>query len=101
MVQSLFEGSMYTFVFMWTPVLKKAAETADGTRFFIPPNSTVEEIALPFGLIFSCYMVCIMIGSSFFGVMIGQLKMTAENIATILLATSVVSLLLPVFTTVC
>jgi hypothetical protein len=25
-VQSLFEGAMYTFVFMWTPALKAGAE---------------------------------------------------------------------------
>jgi hypothetical protein len=26
MAQSLFEGAMYTFVFMWTPALKSDAE---------------------------------------------------------------------------
>jgi len=39
LLQSLFEASMYTFVFMWTPAL-----TARGD-------------ALPLGLIFACYMV--------------------------------------------
>lgn len=47
MVQSLFEGAMYTFVFMWTPALKKAAEETTGE----------DNVELPFGLIFSCYMV--------------------------------------------
>lgn len=40
-VQSLFEASMYTFVFMWTPALQ---ETDDGGR---------EQEGLPFGLIFA------------------------------------------------
>eukprot|EP00386_Alphamonas_edax_P006796 GDKI01021838.1.p1 GENE.GDKI01021838.1~~GDKI01021838.1.p1 ORF type:complete len:441 (-),score=152.45 GDKI01021838.1:43-1365(-) len=46
MVQSFFEGSMYTFVFMWTPAL---------------PEDTNH------GLIFAIYMVCVMIGSLMFG----------------------------------
>jgi hypothetical protein len=38
-MQSLFEGSMYTFVFLWTPALSPAGEH------------------LPHGMIFSCFMV--------------------------------------------
>jgi MFS family permease len=45
-MQSLFEGSMYTFVFLWTPALS--------------PNG--EKI--PHGFIFACFMVACMIGSS-------------------------------------
>jgi MFS family permease len=55
MVQSLFEGSMYTFVFMWTPVL-----TPDG------------DAKPPYGLIFATFMVCCMAGSSIFGVLISK-----------------------------
>ena len=46
MIQSLFEGAMYTFVFMWTPALQAGIATADG-----------EFAELPFGLIFASYMV--------------------------------------------
>jgi len=49
-VQSLFEGSMYTFVFMWTPALEEAG-LAVGMK------------KIPHGLIFAIFMVCCMIGS--------------------------------------
>merc|ERR1719238_608169 len=47
-VIALFESSMYIFVFNWTPVLHQGAT---------PP---------PFGMIFSTFMMCCMIGSSIF-----------------------------------
>jgi hypothetical protein len=43
LIQSLFESVMYTFVFLWTPVL--------------------EPLKPPLGIVFSCFMLCIMIGS--------------------------------------
>ena len=42
-MQSLFEGSMYTFVFLWTPALSPHGEH------------------LPHGMIFACFMVSAMI----------------------------------------
>jgi len=45
-LQSVLETCMYIFVFLWTPVLD-----SDST---------------PLGMVFSCFMVCIMIGSSLF-----------------------------------
>jgi hypothetical protein len=45
-LQTVFEASMYIFVFLWSPVLEKTSPTAP-----------------PFGLIFSTFMVCIMLGS--------------------------------------
>ncbi|GIX90779.1 molybdate-anion transporter [Caerostris darwini] len=45
-VQSLFESVMYVFVFLWTPILDSAHP--------------------PLGIVFSIFMVCIMIGSSFY-----------------------------------
>lgn len=47
-VQSMFESIMYIFVFLWTPIL----------------DSSQSANAWPLGLVFSCFMVCIMIGSS-------------------------------------
>jgi hypothetical protein len=44
-IVALFEGSMYTFVFMWGPVLEESFQDR-----------------LPFGWIFAAFMVCIMIG---------------------------------------
>ncbi|EFA75523.1 hypothetical protein PPL_11027 [Heterostelium album PN500] len=65
-IQSLFEASMYTFVFMWTPTLQES-------------GSQVGE--LPFGLIFATFMVCIMIGSSIFNMISKQASMTTERLA--------------------
>ncbi len=48
-MQSLFEGSMYTFVFLWTPALQPHGED------------------IPFGLIFSIFMVACMAGSAVAG----------------------------------
>ena len=48
-MQALFEGSMYTFVFLWTPALS--------------PN----QEHIPHGLIFACFMVSSMVGSAFAG----------------------------------
>jgi len=47
--QSLFEGSMYTFVFMWTPQLEETNPTGTG---------------LPHGTVFAIFMVSCMIGST-------------------------------------
>eukprot|EP01013_Petalomonas_cantuscygni_P036284 TRINITY_DN659_c0_g2_i1.p1 TRINITY_DN659_c0_g2~~TRINITY_DN659_c0_g2_i1.p1 ORF type:complete len:465 (-),score=99.02 TRINITY_DN659_c0_g2_i1:548-1942(-) len=46
-MQALFEGGMYTFVFMWTPMLGRA-HTGGGT--------------IPHGLIFASFMMCMSIG---------------------------------------
>ena len=48
-MQSLFEGSMYTFVFLWTPAL-----SPDGEH-------------IPHGMIFACFMVSSMAGSALAG----------------------------------
>ena len=51
-VQSLTESCMYIFVFMWTPVL----DTGN----------------TPLGMVFSCFMVCIMVGSSLYTILASQ-----------------------------
>jgi hypothetical protein len=48
--QALFEGAMYTFVFMWTPALEK------------------EGVKIPHGLIFACFMIACSLGGTLFGV---------------------------------
>lgn len=73
LVQSLFEGAMYTFVFMWTPALEGAVRAA------LPAGAAAPD-ALPFGLIFACFMVAIMIGSGLFGALIAK-QHAAEVIA--------------------
>lgn len=68
-ISSLFEGSMYIFVFMWTPALTEGSDEA-----------------LPFGLIFSTFMVSCMAGSSLFSIQIE--KMRGERLAVIVFATA-------------
>ncbi|KRY75202.1 Major facilitator superfamily domain-containing protein 5 [Trichinella pseudospiralis] len=58
-VQSLFEGSMYTFVLEWTPVLTAAVLNSPDPK----------DRFVPHGLIFASFMICIMIGSSIFKLM--------------------------------
>ena len=74
LVQSLFEGAMYTFVFLWTPALTEL-------------SSSSEEI--PYGVVFACYMVCIMIGSGLFG--LASESYSCEAIMTINLVVALVS----------
>ena len=63
--QSCFEGAMYTFVFMWTPALKSVAETEAELDGKTLEGSTSQYL----GVIFSCFMVCVMMGSSIFKIM--------------------------------
>ena len=48
-MQSLFEGAMYTFVFLWTPALSPHGED------------------IPHGFIFATFMLASMVGSSIAG----------------------------------
>lgn len=54
--QSLFEGAMYTFVFMWTPTLD------DGTA------------PVPHGLIFAAFMIASSLGGSLFGIAVNHIS---------------------------
>jgi len=56
LVQSIIESCMYIFVFLWTPVM------------LIPSDGET----VPLGMIFSCFMVCIMIGSSLFSTLMSK-----------------------------
>jgi len=56
-VISLFEGSMYIFVFNWTPALSAGSKTTP-----------------PFGLIFSIFMIACMGGSSLFSIAIKRIS---------------------------
>lgn len=80
--QCLFEGVMYTFVLAWVPALRAAA--AD-----VPEGS----FTLPFGLIFSCFMVCIMIGSSVFTALSAPHQSTAPIALAIVFALGAVAFL--------
>lgn len=58
--QSMFEGAMYIFVFMWTPALD---------HYFKSYSH---------GMVFSCFMVAVMIGSTLFNIL--SKRMELENL---------------------
>lgn len=80
-IQSLFEGSMYTFVFLWTPALS--------------PND--EDI--PHGFIFATFMLSSMLGSSIASRLMARPALKVESYMQIVFAISAFTLLLPVVTT--
>ncbi|KAJ3680166.1 hypothetical protein LUZ60_016444 [Juncus effusus] len=77
-IQSLFEGSMYTFVFLWTPALS--------------PNE--EEI--PHGFIFATFMLSSMLGSSIASRLMARQNLKVESYMQVVFAVSSFTLLLPV-----
>ncbi|KAL2527504.1 Major facilitator superfamily protein [Abeliophyllum distichum] len=79
-IQSLFEGSMYTFVFLWTPALS--------------PND--EDI--PHGFIFATFMLASMLGSSIASRLLARNLPTVESYMQIVFVISSASLLLPLLT---
>ncbi|PON72009.1 Molybdate-anion transporter [Parasponia andersonii] len=79
-IQSLFEGSMYTFVFLWTPALS--------------PND--EDI--PHGFIFATFMLASMLGSSLAARLLARTSTRVESYMQIVFVISSVSLMLPILT---
>mmetsp|Transcript_16013 Transcript_16013/g.32827 ORF Transcript_16013/g.32827 Transcript_16013/m.32827 type:complete len:480 (+) Transcript_16013:212-1651(+) len=81
LISSLFEGSMFTFVFMWTPALTPSA---------------AEGETLPFGLIFATFMVACMAGSTLFSIVT---KITpVEEVSKYTFCVASASLFIPVLT---
>lgn len=79
-IQSLFEGSMYTFVFLWTPALS--------------PND--EDI--PHGFIFATFMLASMLGSSIASRLMARSSLKVESYMQIVFVVSSAALLLPIVT---
>lgn len=79
-----FEGSMYLFVFFWTPALKSAQDLASSP-------------ALPLGMIFACFMGSTMLGSMAFNLLVTKYNLIGHSrLLTITFATASSSLLIPV-----
>ncbi|CAI5516856.1 unnamed protein product [Closterium sp. Naga37s-1] len=76
-IQSLFEASMYTFVFLWTPALAPSQQ------------------AIPHGFIFSLFMLASMLGSSLASRLMGRAGLKVEVYMQAVFAVSSLSLLLP------
>ncbi|KAL5707790.1 hypothetical protein ACHQM5_018651 [Ranunculus cassubicifolius] len=79
-IQSLFEGSMYTFVFLWTPALS--------------PND--EDI--PHGFIFATFMLSSMLGSSLASRLLARATIKVESYMQVVFAVSAGTFLLPIIT---
>ncbi|GFP93445.1 molybdate-anion transporter [Phtheirospermum japonicum] len=79
-IQLLFEGSMYTFVILWTPALS--------------PND--EEI--PHGFIFAIFMLASMLGSSIAARLLAHNTVKVESYMQIVFVVSSAALLLPILT---
>ncbi|MCL4134072.1 UNVERIFIED_CONTAM: hypothetical protein GTU68_064435 [Idotea baltica] len=77
-IQSLFEANMYIFVFQWTPIL--------------------EPVHPPLGIVFACFMVCIMIGSSLYSILLSK-KYTSESLLLISVSMCIVAMVICIFST--
>lgn len=77
-ISSLFEGSMYIFVFMWTPLLR-AFHQSNNSHSTEKGNDDAES-TVPMGLIFATFMVCCMTGSCVFSTLVE--RHSAESLAT-------------------
>ncbi|ORY31469.1 DUF791-domain-containing protein [Neocallimastix californiae] len=85
LIQSFYEAAMYIFVFLYSPILEDAHRLAG------------HNDELPFGLIFSGFMVCIMIGSRIFNILTRHnWKVITISIPVFFLGT--LSMLLPIIT---
>ncbi|APA08559.1 hypothetical protein SS1G_02268 [Sclerotinia sclerotiorum 1980 UF-70] len=81
-----FEGSMYLFVFFWTPFLNSTQSSSSS-----PP--------LPLGMIFASFMSSVMLGSLIFTHLSSTFKsLTQTRLLTIVFAISSISLLFPLLT---
>ncbi|KUJ22991.1 DUF791-domain-containing protein [Mollisia scopiformis] len=85
-----FEGSMYLFVFFWTPALKAAHSQK---------SSSSSPASLPFGTIFAAFMASVMVGSLLFNLLISTHRLISPTrLLTIIFATASSMLLIPVLT---
>ncbi|GBG87190.1 hypothetical protein CBR_g44925 [Chara braunii] len=78
-IQSLFEGSMYTFVFLWTPALSPHGEK------------------IPHGFIFATFMLASMIGSSLASRLMARATLKIESYMELVFGVSALALLVPVY----
>ena len=97
-ISSLFEGSMYVFVFMWTPALTKLTPGLQlgGSSHVRNLESTESAATLPFGLIFSTFMVCCMAGSSTFSLAMEK-RVKLETLAVFIFAAATSAMALIAF----
>ncbi|XP_071960387.1 molybdate-anion transporter-like [Antedon mediterranea] len=86
LVQSLFEGAMYTFVLEWTPALELTQSKL---------NIDMDKPLIPHGWIFASFMVAVMIGSSIFKLL--NKVFSVESFMRVVLLVAMVGLAVPIF----
>lgn len=95
LIQSLFEGAMYTFVLEWTPALTPAKPAeVQASRTLLEVTEDGHRGSIPHGHIFAGFMIAIMIGSSLFKILSSVSKV--ESFMRPVLFISALSLLTPI-----
>ncbi|XP_014671311.1 PREDICTED: molybdate-anion transporter-like [Priapulus caudatus] len=89
-IQSLFEGAMYTFVLEWTPALSPPIDPTDEVTL----AHGNERVTIPHGYVFANFMVAIMIGSCIFKLLLVHLPVESFMRPVLLIAAG--SLAMPV-----
>jgi len=86
LIQAFFEAAMYCFVLEWTPSLE-----------IVNKNVTTPIELLPHGLIFACFMLCIMIGTWIYGSIVSANsdQLTIHKLLIKILMFSSVGLIIP------
>lgn len=95
LIQSLFEGAMYTFVLEWTPALAPSLTPTSNSSS--SPHGSLEEKeeGIPHGIIFAAFMVSVMIGSYLFD--LARKTHTIESFMRPVLLVAAASLATPIF----
>ncbi|GAB1737304.1 hypothetical protein NU219Hw_g1230t1 [Hortaea werneckii] len=90
-----FEGSMYLFVFFWSPALKAARASSASARGISLEDGGENVPGLPFGLIFASFMSAMMLGSMATSAMNLNLK-TSSRLTLHTVALAAIALIIPV-----
>jgi len=86
-VTALFEGSLFIFVFLWTPALSEVSKGND-TSMKGSLSTDDDDVESQLGLIFATFMVSCMTGSSLYTILKGYLKDEVIGIYVMLFAAS-------------
>ena len=93
LIQALYEGAMFTFVFVWVPTVLK---TAPPTHVDLVDGSVVANSAPPLGLVFAAFMVCITLGGMLFSPLTNLLGL--EWATVLITALSALAMVVPCVT---
>lgn len=109
-VTSFFEGAMYVFVLLWTPVLRGLHDCHHHQDNHHPDNNVRtldhhssssspshddhdDDDGPPLGIVFATFMVCCMLGTSVFSILSTKMGMKPSRILVLVLTLSALSCL--------